>query len=57
MIYGIIRVFSWTGTDLAEGRIAHEQRLLNNTMTSMEQIDPYFFTPTPFNAIWNKFSL
>ncbi len=56
MIYGLIRVFGWTGVDLTEGRLAHERTLTDGGLSSRQQINPEFYVPTPFNAIWTGFS-
>jgi Flp pilus assembly protein TadG len=51
MIYGIIEIFRWTGTDMAQARRAHEDLLKNRALSSEAQIDPDFYTPSPFRAL------
>ena len=61
MIYGAMKVFQWTGEDLARRRIAHDERLTNTQIIRdyddfpdgpAANIDPYFYDPAGFNAIW-----
>ena len=62
MIYGVMMIFRWTGVDLAERRLAHEDVLYQPIEQNynlqvpgagpMKQIDPYFYTAAPMNAIW-----
>ncbi len=57
LIMGLIKVFLWTGIDLAERRKAHE-RVLTQTLPGTEavyelrQIRPTFFFSAPVNAAW-----
>ena len=51
MIYGVAKVFIWSGGDLVARRIAHDQ-VLTGAPTPIEEIDPYFYSPVGFNAIW-----
>ena len=51
IIFGIMKVFQWTGRDLAERRIAHDG-VLTGGGTPLDQIDPYFYAPVDMNAIW-----
>ena len=53
MIFAVAKVFIWTGRDLVERRIAHDNVLIGAS-TPLEEIDPYFFTPTKLNAIWRQ---
>lgn len=53
MIYGVVKVFFWTGRDLAERRISHDEVLTSESLNSLEQIDPYFYTPISMNAVWD----
>jgi hypothetical protein len=61
MIFGIMKVFKWTGADLAARRKAHDDVLVTPIERSYEnigdgplrQIDPYFQTPISMNAIWD----
>jgi len=53
MIYGVAKVFFWTGRDLAERRQAHDA-VLTGGGTPRDQITPDFYTKlTKMNAIWN----
>ena len=53
MLYGVIKVFHWTGSDLVERQRAHTKTLLVNTLDPREQIDPYFYAPIKMNAVWD----
>ena len=53
MIFGIIKVFHWTGSDLVERQRAHTTVLLDSGLTPREQIDPFFYAPVKMNAIWD----
>jgi len=64
MIYASIYIFRWTGVDLAERRIAHDQQLVveveENYLDTkdgkdgpLRQIYPVFYKPSKFSAIWN----
>lgn len=65
MIYSLIMIFRWTGTDLADRRISHERTLrspINRNYTladpgagPLTQIDPFFYKPVGMNAIWDGF--
>ncbi len=54
MIYGMMKVFQWSGVDLAERRIAHET-VLTGGGGPRAQIDPHFSVPQKMNAIWTGF--
>jgi len=53
MIYGVTKVFFWTGRDAADRRIAHDAALRNDQATPLEQISPDFYIPTKMDAIWD----
>ena len=63
MMYGLMKVFEWTGKDQAMRRIAHDEVLFSKIDRSydinnpgegpLKQIDPYFYTPISMNAIWD----
>ena len=63
MIYGLMKVFEWTGKDQAMRRITHDESLTADIDRSyhrnnpgegpLKQIDPYFYTPISMNAIWD----
>ena len=52
MIFGVIKVFHWTGTDIVERQTAHTTVLLED-VSPREQIDPFFYQPVRMNAIWD----
>ena len=60
MIYGLMRIFEWTGKDQAMRRMAHDALITSKVEHSYnnpgegpaKQIDPYFHTPIKMNAIW-----
>ena len=50
MIYGVTKVFFWTGRDLAARREAHDAVLIGGG----DQLTPDFYTTlAKMNAIWN----
>lgn len=63
MIYGLMKVFEWTGKDQAMRRKAHDDVLFSKIDRSyhrdnpgegpLKQIEPYFYTPVSLNAIWD----
>lgn len=61
MIYGLMRIFEWTGKNQALRRIAHDNLITapvehsygNPGNGPARQIDPYFYTPVRMNAIWD----
>jgi len=55
MIFGVTKVFHWTGNDPAQRRISHDLVLTNQAASSLEQIDPYFYQPIGMNAVWDGF--
>lgn len=62
MMYSLIKIFRWTGVDLAERRIAHDVTLKSAVTRDysasslgdgpMGQIDTYFYSPIKINAVW-----
>ncbi len=62
MMFSLIRIFRWTGMDLAERRKAHERELGKIVglvedyefprTGPLKQIDPYFFKPGKLDAVW-----
>jgi len=54
MMYTTVRVFRWTGIDLVERRIRHDQVLKNRKILGRKetyhQITPNFYKPLPMNA-------
>ena len=50
LLYGLIKVFVWSGKDLALRRQTHESVLTDPTATPAEQIRPVFYYSTRFNA-------
>lgn len=60
MIYGLMRIFEWTGKDQAMRRMSHDALITGKVEHSYDnpgegpakQIDPYFHTPIKMNAIW-----
>ena len=60
MIYGLMRIFEWTGKDQIMRRMAHDALITAPVEHSYDesgngparQIDPYFYTPIKMNAIW-----
>ena len=61
MIYASIYIFRWTGVDLAERRIAHDDKLtiavqenyINPEDSPLNQLDPFFYKPAKLDAIWD----
>ncbi len=60
MIYAVIKIFRWTGLNLAERRRNHEAVLTQGinrgsagTDGPLKQIDPYFSRPTKMDTIWD----
>jgi len=68
MMYGVIKVFHWTGRDIVARQRAHELTLTANVINPRIQIDPYgsapapggridsdpyFYIPVKMNAIWS----
>ena len=66
MMYGVIKVFHWTGRDIVARQRAHETTLFAN-VSPRKQIDPYgspplvggridpdpyFYIPVKMNAVW-----
>ena len=64
MIYGSIMIFRWSGMDLAEKRIQHEEVLTGTVgfqefdhpkdALPMRQIDPQFYKPIEMNAVFGE---
>ena len=60
MIFGITKVFTWSGREYAGRSAAHDSTLyqtIDRDYDSMgdgplKQIDPYFYTAVKMNAIW-----
>jgi len=52
MIYGVIKVFHWTGKDIVKRRIAHDAALIGGG-SPRDQIKPYFSAPSKMDAIWD----
>ncbi len=60
MIYGLMRIFEWTGKDQALRRIAQDTSITAPVKHSYsnpgdgpaKQLDPYIHTPIKMNAIW-----
>ena len=61
MMYGVAKVFFWTGEDFSERSIAHDAVLVTGIVESyldissgpLRQVDPYFYTPIKMDAVWN----
>ena len=63
MMYGLVKIFRWTGVDMVERRMSHDVTLkvgitkdyLNTDIGSgpMRQIDDYFYKPTKMDAVWD----
>ena len=63
MIFALIRILRWTGVDLVERRRAHKHVLYQSIQQDysaaapwegpLKQIDPYFYSSSPMNAIWD----
>ena len=54
LIYGMIRVFSWTGMELAQRRMAQDESLINYTrpMVGLYGIDSSLVGKPDTNANW-----
>ena len=50
LFLGLIRVFVWSGKDLADRRRAYEAVLTDQSFNSEEQIRPVFYFSTRTNA-------
>lgn len=48
MLYSLVMVLKWAGTDLIERRIMHENKL--TTGSALEQIEPFFQKPIKLDA-------
>ena len=66
MVYGLIKIFQWTGKDLYHRQRAHEFMMYydgdaGSWFSSSEwwinsparQINPFFYAPEPFDSIWD----
>ncbi len=55
LAYGTIKVWKWTGLDLRDRRVAHDEELTKNITedadSPLEQIDPFFFQPRKMQAV------
>lgn len=60
MLFALFKIFLWTGNDLAERRVSHEDNL-NQPVTEsysdaadgpLKQIDPFFHIPEDMDAVW-----
>jgi hypothetical protein len=54
MIYGLAKIFQWTGVDPAQRMKAHRTLLRNGGASPYQQMDPHFYNPVSFNAVWNE---
>jgi len=58
LIIGMIRVFAWTGRDLVERRIAHEETLTRSVgggyAAQLKQTTPRFYGSADVNATWES---
>ncbi len=52
LLYGTMMVFRWSGVDLADRIITHNNVLINGG-GSLDQINPYFYKGTPMNSMWD----
>lgn len=55
LMYGLILVFRWTGLDLAERRISHDNTLINVSkgVGPEEQLTPNFHRPREIGAVFS----
>ena len=62
MIYALMKIFLWTGSDLSERRAAHDAALIRNDIVTsytisrdspLKQVDSYFYRPGRINAVWD----
>jgi len=63
MLYGLLKIFHWTGLDLADRRKMHDALLVNADVVqsyntpgegALLQIDPNFHRPLRMNAVWDE---
>lgn len=52
LMYGLILVFRWTGLDLAERRISHDNTLINTSVQPEQQLTPDFHRPRKIGAVF-----
>lgn len=50
IIYGMVELFRWGMMDLAERRYDHDATLLNNTISTAQQLNPGFHQTRPLDA-------
>ena len=50
MIFALVMVFRWSGMDIAERRLSHDEVLTDPGRDQLEQVDPNFHLPTEFGA-------
>jgi hypothetical protein len=68
MMYSMMMIFRWTGKDMADRRIAHEDALFQNVQRPWSykvdkvyqnspevQLDSYFYKPIKMNAVTDVF--
>jgi hypothetical protein len=55
MIYGLAKVFQWTGIDPVKRMEAHSRILRRGGgLDPRHQMSPNFYTPVAFNAVWSE---
>jgi len=57
LLAGMVRVFFWTGTDLAQRRLAHERILTENcsgATCGLRQLRPVFYRGSEIKAAINS---
>jgi len=63
MMYGLMKVFQWSGTDLAKRRQAHDSTLKGGVVADysvyahgpIKQLDPHIGSSAPINAVWRNY--
>ena len=61
MLFSLIMVLRWAGSDLAQRRIAHDDSLVQGSpddgvtdaTVPLRQLEPYFYRPIKMNAVWD----
>lgn len=52
LLFGVVRIFQWSGLILAEHRMADEKVILNKEILPHQQLEEEYFKPRKMNAIF-----
>ncbi len=50
--YGMVKIFRWSGMDLAERRWAHDQALVDPKLTIEQQLSPDFYRSKNVQSVY-----